>query len=78
MLYDSDCDSGDFLVGTLHYVLIIKITDLEELRKRIVDINSFLKEQSTTITDYNEPLIQWLIKKLPFSGTGSSWNSSPA
>jgi site-specific DNA recombinase len=36
----------------------------DELRKRITDMSTFLREQPTAITEYNEPLVRRLIEKV--------------
>lgn len=35
-----------------------------ELKKRIADISTFLKKQSTALTKYDEQLVRWLIEKV--------------
>lgn len=36
----------------------------EELKKRIADMNTFLREQSTALIEYNEVLVRRLIEKV--------------
>ena len=36
----------------------------DEVRKRIVDMSTFLREQPTAITEYDEPLVRRLIEKV--------------
>ena len=36
----------------------------DDLKKRISDMNIFLREQPTAITEYDEPLIRRLIEKI--------------
>lgn len=36
----------------------------DEVKKRITDMSTFLKEQPTTITEYDETLVQRLIEKI--------------
>ena len=36
----------------------------DEVRKRIVDMSAFLREQPTAITEYDEPLVRRLIEKV--------------
>jgi len=36
----------------------------EELKKRIADMNTFLREQSTALIEYDERLVQRLIEKV--------------
>ncbi|MBT9172015.1 MAG: hypothetical protein DDT21_00391 [Syntrophomonadaceae bacterium] len=36
----------------------------DELRKRITDMSAFLREQPTTITEYDEPLVRRLVEKV--------------
>lgn len=50
----------------------------DELKKRISDMGDFLREQSTALTEYDEPLVRRLIEKSPSTRTNSPWNLSPA
>jgi len=36
----------------------------DEQKKRITDMGSFLREQPTALTEYNEPLVRRLIEKV--------------
>lgn len=36
----------------------------DELKKRIADMGDFLREQPTTITEYDDPLVRRLIEKV--------------
>ena len=36
----------------------------DEIKKRIIDMSSFLTEQPTSITEYDEPLVRRLIEKV--------------
>ena len=36
----------------------------DEVKKRIADMRTFLKEQTTTITEYDETLVRRLIEKV--------------
>ncbi len=36
----------------------------DEVKKRIADMSAFLKEQPTTITEYDEALVRRLIEKV--------------
>jgi site-specific DNA recombinase len=36
----------------------------EEQKKRIADMGTFLREQSTALNAYDEPLVRWLIEKV--------------
>jgi len=36
----------------------------DELKKRISDMGTFLREQPTTLTEYDEPLVRRLIEKV--------------
>jgi site-specific DNA recombinase len=36
----------------------------DEIKKRIADMSTFLQEQPTTLTEYDEPLVRRLIEKV--------------
>ncbi|MGB8454495.1 MAG: hypothetical protein WCD89_19470 [Anaerocolumna sp.] len=36
----------------------------DELKKRIADMGTFLREQPTVLTEYDEPLVRQLIEKV--------------
>ena len=36
----------------------------DELKKRIADMDTFLREQPIALTEYDEPLVRWLIEKV--------------
>lgn len=36
----------------------------DELKKHIADMGTFLREQNTTLTEYDEPLVRRLIEKV--------------
>ncbi|MFT8710505.1 MAG: resolvase [Sporolactobacillus sp.] len=36
----------------------------DEQKKLIVDMDTFLRVQPTALTEYDEPLVQWLIEKI--------------
>ncbi len=42
----------------------LEIIGRDELKKRIADMNTFLREQPTAITEYDEPLVRRLIEKI--------------
>lgn len=43
--------------------LQVENVNRDELKKRIADMSSFLKKQSTALTEYDEQLIRRLIEK---------------
>ena len=43
---------------------LLQCANRDELRKRIDDMNAFLREQPTTLTKYDEPLVRRLIEKV--------------
>jgi site-specific DNA recombinase len=44
--------------------LMVENANRDELKKRIADMSTFLKEQPTTITEYDEQLVRRLIEKV--------------
>ena len=44
--------------------LLLESANRDELKKRIADMNTFLKKQSTALTEYDEQLIRRLIEKV--------------
>jgi hypothetical protein len=42
----------------------VESAERDELRKKIDDMNTFLREQPTSITEYNEQLVRRLIGKI--------------
>jgi len=48
----------------------------DEIKKRITHMSTFLIDQPTTITEYEETLVRKLIEKLTVRDDNSPWNSS--
>ena len=44
--------------------LQLKSAGRDEQKKRITDMGTFLREQSTALTEYDEPLVRRLIEKV--------------
>ena len=44
--------------------LMVENANRDELKKRIADMSTFLQEQPTTITEYDEQLVRRLIEKV--------------
>jgi site-specific DNA recombinase len=44
--------------------ILVENANRDELRKRIADMSSFLQNQPTALTEYNEPLVRRLIEKI--------------
>lgn len=44
--------------------LMVENVNRDELKKQVVDMGTFLKELSTTITEYNDQLIRRLVEKV--------------
>lgn len=44
--------------------LMVDNVNRDELKNRIADMGAFLREQSTAIAEYDEPLVRWLIEKV--------------
>jgi len=44
--------------------ILVENANRDELRKRIADMSSFLQEQPTAITEYDESLVRRLIEKV--------------
>jgi len=55
--------------------LLLENANRDELKKRMADMSTFLKRQSTTLTQYDEQLVRRLIGKVTVY---LLWNSSPA
>ncbi len=50
----------------------------DALKKRIADMGDFLREQPTTLTEYDEPLVRRMIEKVTVYENKFTVNSSPA
>ena len=44
--------------------LLLESANRDELKKRIADMSTFLKKQSTALTEYDEQLVRRLIEKV--------------
>ena len=44
--------------------LLLESANRDELKKRIADMSTFLKKQSTALTEYDEQLIRRLVEKV--------------
>ena len=44
--------------------LQVENANRDELKKRITDMSTFLKKQSTALTEYDEPLVRRLVEKV--------------
>ena len=44
--------------------VLMENANRDEVKKRIADMDTFLREQSTEITEYDESLVRWLIEKV--------------
>ena len=42
----------------------VENADRDEKRKRLADMNAFLQEHLTSITEYDEHLVRWLIENV--------------
>jgi site-specific DNA recombinase len=44
--------------------LLLENVNRDKLKKRIADMSTFLKKQSTALAIYDEQLVRWLIEKV--------------
>ena len=44
--------------------LQVENANRDELKKRMIDMSAFLRDQTTAFTEYNEQLLRWLIEKV--------------